>query len=132
MVTSATPPITLSNFTGVDFNQLLQAVIATAAIPLANLQNQVSADNTEISAIGQIGGSLNTLQSSLTQLQTDATTTPLIATTSAGAPFTAAVAGTPLAGTYNVSVNSLAAAQVSASQGYASDTSTVGTGTLSI
>jgi flagellar hook-associated protein 2 len=132
MATSATPPITLGNFTGIDFNQLLQAVIATAQIPVDNLQNQVSADNTEISALGQIGGSLNSLQSSLTQLQTDATTTPLSATASAGAPFTASLAGTPLAGTYNVSVNSLATAQVSASQGYTSDTSTVGTGTISI
>jgi flagellar hook-associated protein 2 len=132
MTTSTAPPITLGNFTGVDFNQLLQAVITTADIPVTDLQNQVSADNTEISALGQIGGDLTSLQSSLTQLQTDATTTPLTATASAGAPFTASVAGTPLAGAYNVSVNSLAAAQVSASQGYTSDTSTVGTGTISI
>jgi flagellar hook-associated protein 2 len=132
MTTTTTPPITLGNFTGIDFNELLQSVIATANIPVDNLQNQVSSDNSEISALGQIGGSLSSLESSLTQLQTDATTTPLSATASADAPFTASVAGTPLSGTYNVSVNSLAAAQVSASQGYTSDTSTVGTGTISI
>ncbi|MBV8361326.1 MAG: flagellar filament capping protein FliD, partial [Deltaproteobacteria bacterium] len=129
---SATPPITLGNFTGINFNQLLQAVIANAQIPLTNLQNEVSADNTQISTLGQISGNLTSLQSSLTQLQNDATITPLTAMASAGAPFSASVTGTPLAGSYDVSVNSLAAAQVSASQGYASNTSIVGTGTISI
>jgi hypothetical protein len=51
MATSATPPITLGNFTGIDFNQLLQTVIANAQIPLTNLQSEVSADNTEISTL---------------------------------------------------------------------------------
>jgi flagellar hook-associated protein 2 len=129
---SATPPITLSNFTGIDFNQLLQAVIADAQVPVTDLQNEVSADNAEISALGQIGGNLTSLQSSLTQLQNDTDTTPLTATASAGAPFSASVTGTPLAGAYDVSVNTLAAAQVSASQGYASDSNSVGTGTISI
>ncbi|MBV8056538.1 MAG: flagellar hook protein FliD, partial [Deltaproteobacteria bacterium] len=132
MTTSATPPLTLGNFTGIDFNQLLQAVIATAQLPLTNLQSQVSADHTEISALGQIGGNLTSLQNSLSQLQTDATITPLTATASANAPFAASVTGTPLVGTYDVSVHSLAAAQISASQGYASNNSTVGTGTISI
>jgi flagellar hook-associated protein 2 len=132
MATSATPPITLSNFTGIDFNQLMQAVLAEAQIPLNNLQTEVSADNAQISALGQIGGNLSSLQGTLTQLQSDATAMPLAASASAGAPFSASVTGTPLAGAYNVTVNSIAAAQVSASQGYASDTSTVGTGTISI
>jgi flagellar hook-associated protein 2 len=82
--------------------------------------------------LGQIGGNLTSLQNSLTQLQNDAATTPLSATASAGAPFSASVTGTPLAGSYDVLVNSLATAQVSASHGYISNTSTVGTGTISI
>jgi flagellar hook-associated protein 2 len=132
MTTNTAPPITLGNFTGIDFNQLLQAVIAVAQVPLTNLQNEVSSDNTEISTLGQIGGNLSSLQSSLTQLQNDAVSAPLTASAPANAPFTASVTGTPLAGSYNVSVNSLATAQVSASQGYSSDTSVVGTGTISI
>jgi flagellar hook-associated protein 2 len=132
MATSATPPVTLGNFTGIDFNQLLQAVLETAQVPLSNLQSQVTSDNTEISTLGQIGGNFSSLQNSLTQLQTDATSTPLTASSSVGAPFSATVTGTPLAGAYDVSVNSLATAQVSASQGYSSDTDSVGTGTISI
>jgi flagellar hook-associated protein 2 len=129
---SATPPITLSNFTGIDFNQLLQAVISEADVPVTDLQNQVSADNTQISTLGQIGGNLTTLQNALNQLQNDTTITPLTASTSSDAPVSAAVTGDALSGSYDVSVNTLAAAQVSASQGYSSDTSTVGTGTIAI
>ncbi len=54
------------------------------------------------------------------------------ASVSSGAPFTASVTGTPANGTYTVNVDSLAAAQITASQGYTSDTAGVGDGTFSI
>src|SRR5262249_9289208 len=53
-------------------------------------------------------------------------------TVSSNAPFTASVIGAPLNGTYPVNVSSLAQAQSVASQGYASDTTKVGDGTISI
>ncbi len=50
----------------------------------------------------------------------------------AGAPFSPRSAEIPLPAYTAVTVDQMAAAQVSASQGYASDTRTVGTGTITI
>ncbi len=124
--------LSLSNFTGVDFNQILQSVMLQAEVPIAQLQQQVTADQTSISTVGQISGDFSTLQNALNALNTDATSLPLSVQTGAGAPFSAQVSGTPLAGNYSVTVNQLATPQVTASQGYASDTSVMGTGTIAI
>ena len=124
--------LSLSNFTGIDFNQIMQSILLQAQVPEAQLQQQVTADQTAISTVGQIGGDLTSLQTALGALNTDATSLPLSVQTGAGAPFTAQVSGTPLAGNYSVTVNQLATPQVTASQGYASDTSVMGTGTIGI
>ncbi len=124
--------LSLSNFTGIDFNQIMQSILLQAQVPEAQLQQQVTADQTAISTVGQIGGDLTSLQTALGALNTDATSLPLSVQTGAGAPFTAQVSGTPLAGNYSVMVNQLATPQVTASQGYASDTSVMGTGTIGI
>jgi len=124
--------LSLSNFTGIDFNQIMQSILLQAQIPEAQLQQQVVADQTAISTVGQLGGDLTSLKTALGALNTDATSLPLSVQTSAGAPFSAQVSGTPLAGNYSVTVNQLATPQVTASQGYASDTSVMGTGTIGI
>lgn len=125
-------PVTISNFTGIDFNQLIQAETAAQQAQITSLNGQVSADNTEISALGQISGGLTSLQSGLTALNSDATTPPQSVSASPNAPFTAFANGTPASGTYTVSINQLAGAQTSASQGYSSDSANVGDGTLTI
>lgn len=125
-------PISLPNYAGVDFNQILQSVLAFGKIPIAQVQQQVAGETVAISVLGRIGGDLSSLQTVLSQFQTIGSNAPLSAGTAAGASFTASVSGTPLAGVYNVSVNQLAAGQVSASQGYASNTNSVGTGTITV
>jgi flagellar hook-associated protein 2 len=125
-------PISLPNYAGVDFNQILQSIIAFGKIPIAGLQQQVAGETLAISTLGRIGGDLSSLQTVLSQFQTIGSNAPLSASTAAGAPFTPSVSGTPVAGVYSVSVNQLAAAQVSASQGYASNTNSVGTGTITV
>lgn len=124
--------LTLSNFTGINFNQIMQSVLAQAQIPESQMQGQIAADQTSISAVGQIGSDLSSLQVALGALNTDATNPPLSVQTSAGAPFSAQVSGTPLAGIYSVAVNQLATPQITASQGYASDSSVLGTGAIGI
>ena len=123
--------ISLPNYAGVDFSQILQSVVAAGQVPIAAIQQEVSAETTAISTIGKISGDLTSLQSALAPFQSG-TTAPLTASTGANAPFSASVSGTPVAGVYSVNVDQMAAAQISASQGYASDTDSVGTGTITI
>lgn len=125
-------PVSLSNFTGLDFNQILQATIAELQIPIARLRDEVAADNTSISALAIIHGDFTSLQTSLNVIGAALTNPPAAPTTSAGAPFSASITGAPINGTYAISVSQLASAETVASQGYASDTSSVGTGSITI
>jgi len=129
---STVNPISLPNYAGIDFNQILQSVLAFSKVPIAQLLQQVAGENLAISTLGRIGGDLSSLQAALSAFQTVGSNVPLSASSAPGAPFTASVSGSPLAGVYSVSVNQLAAAQVSASQGYASNTDAVGTGMITI
>ncbi len=129
--TSLANAISLPNYAGINFNDILESVIAAGQVPIAALQQEVSAETTSISTLGQISGDLTSLQSALAPFESG-TATPLTASTGANAPFSASVTGTPAAGVYAVTVDQMAAAQVSGSQGYASDTSVVGTGTITI
>jgi flagellar hook-associated protein 2 len=124
--------VTLSNFTGIDFSSILTSETAAAQVPITAEQNQLVGVNTAISILGSISGDFSTLQSSLTALNTSLTIPPAGATVSAGAPFTASVTGAPINGTYSLNVSTLAQAQSVASQGYASNTSSVGDGSISI
>ena len=128
----ATPPITFGNFTGIDFNQIIQAQLSAISIPIGSLNAEVTGEQTQITALGAIGANLSLLQSSLTNLNTDATTPPQGVNVQTGAPFSAATSGSPASGVYNVTVNQLATSQLSASQGYASGAAAVGTGTVTI
>jgi len=129
--TTAANAISLPNYAGINFNQILQAVVAAGQVPIAALQQQISGETLAISTLGQISGDLTSLQNAITPFQSG-TAAPLAASAGAGAPFSTSVSGTPVAGVYSVTVNQMAAAQVSASQGYASNTDTVGTGTITV
>jgi flagellar hook-associated protein 2 len=125
-------PVTLSNFTGLDFNSILAADEAAAQVPITALDNQETALNTSISTLGTIQGDYTTLQSALTALNTSLTIPPTGVSVGSNAPFTAAVTGAPINGSYPVTVTQLASAQILASQGYASDSASVGDGTATI
>ncbi len=129
---STSTGIAFSNFTGIDFSTILTAETAAAQVPISAKQNVLVGVNTAISLLGAISGDFTSVQNSLDTLKTSLTVPPTGATVSAGAPFTASVTGAPINGTYSVSVSKLAQAQSIASQGYASNTTNVGDGTISI
>jgi len=129
---AATSGVTLQGFTGVNFSQILDSVLANAQVPITNLQNEVTSENTAISTLGQLGSDFTSVQSALNAINLSLSIPPVAATTSAGAPFTAQATGGALAGSYAVTVSQLAAAQSVASQGYANETDSVGTGTITI
>ncbi|HLW72288.1 MAG TPA: flagellar filament capping protein FliD [Candidatus Binataceae bacterium] len=126
------PPITFGNFTGINFNQIIQTEVAAASVPITNLNNQIGAENTQISSLGAISANVSLLQSAVANLNTDATTPQQAVNVQAGAPFTASSTGSPASGVYNVTVSALATSQISASQGFASSASTLGTGTVTL
>lgn len=129
---ATTPSITFSNFTGVDFNQILQAVIAAGQVPIANLNSSISSENLAISTLGTISGDLTTLQNSLSAINTGVTIPTVSATVSQNAPVAAtAQAGAPT-GSYQVSVNQVATGATVASQGYSSSDAVIGTGSISV
>jgi len=123
--------ISLPNYAGIDFNSILQSVIAAGQVPIAALQQEVSAETLAISTVGNISGDLTSLQSAVSPFQSGAAA-PLTAYAGADAPFSTSVTGSPVAGVYSVTVNQMAAAQISASQGYVASNSVVGTGTINI
>jgi flagellar hook-associated protein 2 len=129
---ATTSPVTLNNFTGLDFSSILSAETAAAQVPITAVENQLTAANTAISMLATISGDFTQVQTALGTLNTSLTIPPLGASVSQGAPFTASVTGAPASGTYAVNVSSLASAQIVASQGYASDSSSVGDGTFAI
>jgi flagellar hook-associated protein 2 len=129
---ASAPSVTLSNFTGLDFSQILQADAAAAQVPITALQNELVGVNTAISTLGTIQGDFTSLQSALNTLNTSLTIPPAGVTVSQNAPFTAAVTGGAVNGTYDVTVSQLASAQSLASQGYASSDASVGDGSVTI
>jgi flagellar hook-associated protein 2 len=131
-MSTTTAPVTISNFTGLDFSSILTAETAAAQVPISAVETKLVAANTSISVLGSNSSDFIQLQNSLTTLNTSLVIPPLGASVSQGAPFTASVTGAPASGTYSVNVTSLASSQIVASQGYASSTSNVGDGTFSI
>jgi len=129
---SATSGVTLQGFTGVDFSQILDSVLASAQVPITNLQDEVTSENTAISTLGQLSSDFTSVQSALSAIDLSLSIPPVAATASSGAPFTTDATGGALAGSYAITVSQLAAAQSVASQGYASETDSVGTGTMII
>ncbi len=96
---ASTPSVTLSNFTGLDFNQILQADAAAAQVPITALDNQLTAVNTSISTLGTIQGDFTSLQSALNALNTSLTIPPSGVSVSHNAPFSAASTGGAVNGT---------------------------------
>lgn len=125
-------PISFGNFTGINFNQIIQAEVSAASVPIGDLNSEITNENTQITALGAVSANLSLLQSAISNINTDATTPQQSVGVEAGAPFTAATDGSPASGVYNVTVNALATSQIRASQGFASATSAIGTGTVTL
>jgi flagellar hook-associated protein 2 len=122
-------PITFSGFNSIDFNMILNAVMAQERTPITRLENQRNTLQTQHSAFGTLAGKLATLESAAESLRAKDSLAFLKATSSDAGVGVSTTSGT-VAGTYDIVVNELAKAQVSTSQGpgFASTTSTFATG----
>jgi len=122
-------PVTLSNFNSIDFNTILNLVMAQASQPLTALQSQQTAIATETSQYNFLATKLGTLETAAASLSTSDEITAYSASVSdptgiAVSPTTSAVVGT-----YDVKVSKLAEAQVTAADALtATDAAAVATG----
>jgi flagellar hook-associated protein 2 len=108
-------PITLSNFNSIDFSVILNAVMQQASQPLTTLQSQRSDVTAESSAYTTLATKLGALETAAAAMSTTTAVTAYSATVSDSSALAVTSTGTSVPGTYDVVVNNLAKAQVSAS-----------------
>lgn len=114
-------PITLSGFNSIDFNQILTLIMTQESQPLQALQSRQSALQTRSNTFSTLSTKASALQTSATRLSTTANLSAQAATSSHPANVTADVGTGAQTGRYDVVVNSLARAQVTASNTTAPD-----------
>ncbi|AYQ36835.1 flagellar hook-associated 2 domain-containing protein [Burkholderia aenigmatica] len=115
-----------------DVNSLVTALVnAKTAGQTSALTAQQTTDNTQISAFGTLSSALSALQASLTTLSNGSLQSTFTATPS-GNGLTATAGQGAVAGTYNVNVTQIAAAQALSSTGFADPTKGLGNGTLAL
>lgn len=114
-------PITLSGFNSIDFNQILTLIMTQESQPLQALQSRQSALQTRSNTFNSLASKASALQTSATRLSTSANLSAQSATSSLPSNVTADVGTGAQTGRYDVVVNSLARAQVTASSTTAPD-----------
>lgn len=114
-------PITLSGFNDIDFSQILTLIMTQESRPLEALQNRQSALQTRSNTFGTLASKVSALQTAASRLSTTADLTAQTATSSNAANVTAEAGTGAQNGRYDVVVNSLARAQVTASATTAPD-----------
>jgi flagellar hook-associated protein 2 len=120
--------VTFSGFNSIDFNYILNAVMAQERQPLTALETRKTTLQTQNSAFGSLAGKLTALGTAADKLKELDSLSTLGATSSDTGVGVTATGGT-IPGTYDIVVNELAKAQVTASQStFAATTSVVGTG----
>ncbi len=99
----------LNSASNIDVNTIVSELMQVNEQPYINLQNAVTADQTDISAYGTILSNLSSLQSSVTAMKNS--TTGLSATPSDSSYFTATASNTATTGTTAIDVSNIASAQ---------------------
>jgi flagellar hook-associated protein 2 len=134
-VTPTTGTITsLGIGSGLDVNSIISSLMAVESEPLTALQSQATTMQTDLSAFGQVQSLVSSLQDAAKTLM-DPDSFNLTSTSSTNpTAVNAATTSGAVAGSYSVSVSSLAAPQsiVSPTGQYTDGTSVVGTGSLTI
>lgn len=122
-------PVTLSGFNGIDFGTILNLVMQQASQPLQTLESQKSTLSSENSAYGLLATRLGSLETAAADLSTASGVTQYAATVNDTTALAVTTTSSAVTGTYNVVVNSLAQAQVTASTSTAPDASTTAVAT---
>ena len=126
----SSPVSTLSNFNGIDFNVILNAVIQQASQPMYTLQTKQANNTKERTAFGTLATKLGNLETAATELSTQSQAVDFTASVSDSTALSVTATSSAQAGTYSLVVDHLAKAQATASTSFAadSDTTVVATG----
>ena len=120
-------PITFSGFNSIDFNMILNAVMAQERTPLTRLETHRDTLQTQNTAFATLAGKLTSLQTAVDNLKKDDSLALLSATSTDSGVGVSTTTGT-VTGTYDIVVSELAKAQVTASSTqFTSLTEVVGT-----
>ncbi len=123
------PAITLSNFNGIDFSSIIDAVMQYESQPLVAIQAKQTQIQNKDSAFVSLGGMISALESSVANLTSAATFSNVAATSSDTTLATVSSADAGSIGQYAVSITQLAKPQVTKStNGYSALTDTAATG----
>ena len=128
-------PITLSGFNDIDFNAVLEAVMTQESVPLQNLQTQQKSLESKASTFRTLAAKLATFESAVADLKDDQSMLGRTASSTDDKAVTVNAGSTAAPGIYDVVVQELARAQVTASTTTTpdADTTVVATGgTLTI
>ena len=123
-------PITLSGFNDIDFNAVLEAVMTQESVPLQNLQTQQKSLESKASTFRTLAAKLATFESAVADLKDDQSMLGRTASSTDDKAVTVNAGSTAAPGIYDVVVQELARAQVSASTTTTpdADTTVVATG----
>ncbi|HJV26685.1 MAG TPA: flagellar filament capping protein FliD [Aromatoleum sp.] len=117
---------------GLDTASIISQLMSIERQPITALTKQVSSFQSKLSALGQLKGGLSALQTAAEALSKTDKFSAFKATVADSTLFSAAAGTTATAGSYAVQVKYLAQAHKLASAGFASNSATVNTGTLTI
>lgn len=119
-------------FSGLDTTAIVNALVDAQSGPRNAMQRQLEDDRATLSALSDFNNRLESLASAAATLQ-ELSDKGYSATVPETAGFTAETGDGAIAGTYNISVTSLASSEMEVSQGYASRTDPLmGTGTMDV
>jgi flagellar hook-associated protein 2 len=116
--------VTFSGFNNIDFNVVLNALMQQASVPLTTLQSRQSALESQVTTYGTLTSQVAALQSAADDLADLSTTSTFTAQSSAPSAVSVSTTGAAVGGSYDVVVNELARAQVTASTSVSPDAAT--------
>jgi flagellar hook-associated protein 2 len=116
-------PITFSGFNSIDFGVVLTSIMQQESQPLTALQSRQTAVQTQITNFATLATKTATLEGAAAALSTAQSLSSFTATSSDPAAVGVSSAGTAIAGHYDIKVNELARAQVTASASSSPDAS---------
>ncbi|MFT4174443.1 MAG: flagellar filament capping protein FliD [Rhodocyclaceae bacterium] len=131
MATSSTSGLTLGGM-NLDIDTLVTKLMAVEQKPVTSLQTKEASYKTQLSAFSTLKSTLSSLQTAAQSINTTAKFAAFAATVADTSVASASANGSAAAGTYSLTVDHLAQAQKVKTGSFASTTSTVDTGTLSI
>lgn len=117
---------------GLDAENIVTSLVALERKPAEAIKTENTKLETKVSTWGKIQGAFSSLQDAASALNSDAFWTATKATSSDAATVGVTTSASSAPGSYSVTVQSLASSQYLASAAYATKTTAVGQGTLSI